>query len=67
MLDQDNNFYLINLSILITCLWDDVWDIIGRSYMLISSRSLRVKGHFPKADISSYSHVGKTLSSCIVP
>ena len=25
MLDQDNNFYLISLNILITCLLDNVW------------------------------------------
>ena len=38
MLDHDyDNFYLLNLSILITCLLD--MDIIGRSYMLITSGS----------------------------
>ena len=25
MLDQDDNFYLISLSILVTCLKDNVW------------------------------------------
>ena len=25
MLNQDNNFYLISLSILVTCLLDNVW------------------------------------------
>ena len=29
MLDQDNNFYLISLSILITCLLDKVWILLG--------------------------------------
>ena len=29
MLDQDNNFYLISLSILITCLLDNVWILQG--------------------------------------
>ena len=44
MLGQDNNFYLISLSILITRLLDNVWMfIIRRSYMLITSGSLRVK------------------------
>ena len=44
MLGQGNNFYLISLSILITRLLDNVWMfIIRRSYMLITSVSLRVK------------------------
>ena len=44
MLSQNNNFYLISLSILITRLLDNVWMfIIRRSYMLITSGSLRVK------------------------
>ena len=29
MFDQDNNFYLINLSILVTCLLDNVWILQG--------------------------------------
>ena len=29
VLDQDNNFYLISLNTLITCLLDDVWTIQG--------------------------------------
>ena len=29
MLDQDNNFYLINLSILITCLLASAWILLG--------------------------------------
>ena len=44
VLGQNNNFYLISLSILITRLLDNVWMfIIRRSYMLITSGSLRVK------------------------
>ena len=44
MFGQDNNFYLISLSILITRLLDNVWIfIIRRSYMLITSGNLRVK------------------------
>ena len=29
MFDQDNNFYLISLSILVTCLLDNVWILKG--------------------------------------
>ena len=29
MLDQDNNLYLISLSILITCLLNTVWILMG--------------------------------------
>ena len=29
VLDQDNNFYLISLSILITCLLDNLWILLG--------------------------------------
>ena len=36
VLDQDNNLYLMSLSILITCLLDNVGDIIERSYKLIT-------------------------------
>ena len=36
MLDQDNHFYLISLSILITCLLDNVCVLKGRSYTLIT-------------------------------
>ena len=39
MLDQDGRFYLISSNILITCLLNDV----GRNFMLITSRSERVK------------------------
>ena len=40
VLDQDDNFYLISLSILISYLLDYIW---GRSYLLITSESYRVK------------------------
>ena len=30
MLDQDNNFFLISLSILITCLLSNVWILLGK-------------------------------------
>ena len=37
MLDQDNNFYLISLSILIACLLDNVCVLrMWRSYTLIT-------------------------------
>ena len=39
MLDQDNNFYLISVNILITCLQDICMDILGKSFMLITSGS----------------------------
>ena len=43
MLDQDNNIYLISLSILITYLLSNIsLDIIRRSYMSITSGGLRV-------------------------
>ena len=29
MLDQDDNFYLISLSILVTCLSDNIWILLG--------------------------------------
>ena len=32
MLDQDNNFYLISLSILITCLLDNLWILLGEVF-----------------------------------
>ena len=37
MVDQGNNFYLLSLSILITCLLDNVWVFLGRSFVLIIS------------------------------
>ena len=41
MLDKDNNFFLKRLSILTTCLLDNVQnDIIGRSDILITSKSV---------------------------
>ena len=47
MVDQDNNFYLISLGILRTCLLDNDWIIIiGRSYLLITCGSYRVKYRF---------------------
>ena len=42
MLDQDNNFCLISLSIVIARFLDKVWAIVRRSYISITSRSLRV-------------------------
>ena len=32
MLDQDNNFYLISLSILMTCLLDNLWILWGEVF-----------------------------------
>ena len=29
MLDQDKNFFLISLSVLITCLLDNAWILLG--------------------------------------
>ena len=52
MLDQDDNFYLIGLSILITSLLNNVWDIMGRSYVLITSGSYRVKCLARKNDLA---------------
>ena len=46
MLDQDNNFYLLSLSILITCLLDSVLryhGYIGTSYISITSGIYMVK------------------------
>ena len=44
MWDQNNNFYQISLSILITFLQGNViMDIMGRSYILITSGSSRVE------------------------
>ena len=42
MLDQDKNFCLISLSIVIACFQDKVLAIVRRSYISITSRSLRV-------------------------
>ena len=44
MFDQGKNFQLISLSILITCLLNSV-DIKERSYMFITSGTLRVKNN----------------------
>ena len=35
MLDYDNNFYLISLGIFITCLLNNLWMFIERSYILM--------------------------------
>ena len=43
MLDQESDFYLISLNILITCLLVISMDILGRSFKLIAFRSQRVK------------------------
>ena len=32
VLDQDNNFYQISLSLLVTCLLDNIMEIMERSY-----------------------------------
>ena len=42
MLDQNNNFYLISLSILVTFLLDNVGIFLGRSNMLITFGIYRV-------------------------
>ena len=42
VLDQENNCYLISLSIAITCLLNNASHIIGKSYMSIPG-SLKVK------------------------
>ena len=41
MLDQDINFYLISLSLLITCLLDNVWILLGE---VTCQSLLEVKG-----------------------
>ena len=46
MVDQDNNFYLISLGILITCLLDNDGIFNGRSCLLITCGSYRVKYGF---------------------
>lgn len=35
MLDYDNNFYLISLGILISCLLNNLWIIIERIFILM--------------------------------
>ena len=35
MLDYGNNFYLISLGILISCLLNNLWIIIERSFILM--------------------------------
>ena len=39
MLDQDNNFYLISMSILVTCSLENVWLLKGKFFKLITSES----------------------------
>ena len=46
MVDQGNNFYLISLGILITCLLDNDGIFNGRSCLLITCGSYRVKYGF---------------------
>ena len=48
MLDQNNNFYLISLSILITCLLDNVWILLGEvpCLSLIEVKGLRKGADF---------------------
>ena len=41
VLDQDNNFYLISLSILITCLLDNVWIKYGEKSHVCHSWELK--------------------------
>ena len=54
MLDQNNNFYLISLSIPITFLQGNViMDIMGRSYILITSGSSRVEQPPPPHDVDT--------------
>ena len=46
MVDQDNNFYLISLGIVVTCLLDNDRIFNGRSCLLITCGSYRVKYGF---------------------
>ena len=49
MLDQDNNFYLVHLSILFTCLLDSAWMLLGE----VTCKSLLgVKGLTKKFDVA---------------
>ena len=43
MFNQGDNFYLIGLNTSITCFAGNCLEIIGKSYMLITSGSLGVK------------------------
>ena len=45
MLDQDNNFFLTSLRILISCLLNNEKVVKRRSYMLITSGIERVNSH----------------------
>ena len=61
MLDQDNSFHLMSLSILMTCLLDNILIYSERSYSLINpesqwfnnppipERSVRLPGSLPEA------------------
>ena len=48
MLDQNKNFYLISLSILITCLLDNIWILLGEvpCLSLIEVKGLRKGADF---------------------
>ena len=49
MLDQDNNFYLISLSILNTCLLNNVWTLLGEvpCLSLMGVKGLKTRFHAP--------------------
>ena len=49
MLDQDNNFYLVHLSILFTCLLDSAWMLLGE---VTCKYLLGVKGLTKKFDVA---------------
>ena len=55
MFDQDNNFYLINLSILVTCLLDNVWILQGevtcQSLLGVKRLTSKLTGVKLKADM----------------
>ena len=49
MLDQDNNFYLVHLSILFTCLLESAWMLLGE----VTCKSLLgVKGLTKRFDVA---------------
>ena len=39
MLDQDDNFYPISMSVLVTCSLENVWLLKGKFFKLITSES----------------------------
>ena len=55
MLDQDNNIYVISLSILITCLLDNVWILWGevtcQSLLGVKRLTSKLTGVKLKADM----------------